>query len=106
MITTFQTQPHLDTRIYFQSNSNQFTEEDIYPKIKKIQQFLAEHPRVHLKIIVHSNPTGSKTKNQALAKTRAQAVVKMLVKNDINPSRLKIIASLQSPPGVMANQPL
>ena len=105
VLSTFQTQPNLDTRIYFDTNSSKFTDENIYPKIKKIQQFLSEHPHAHLKVIGHSDPTGLTPNNQVLAKARAQAIIELLVQNGINPSRLKIAISLQSPPGIMANQP-
>ncbi|MEM8780507.1 MAG: OmpA family protein [Cyanobacteria bacterium P01_G01_bin.49] len=106
VISTFQTQPHLETRIYFESNSSQFRSVDISAEIKTIQRFLAEHPDVHLKIIGHSDPRGSESSNQALARSRAQAVEQTLIKNKVNPSRLKVYASLRNPPGVMANEPL
>ncbi len=106
VISTFQTQPHLETRIYFETNSSQFKEDDISQKIKIIQQFLAEHPRIHLIIIGHSDPRGSVTKNEALAKARAKAVERVLLQNQVDSRRLKVAINLQPPPGVMINQPL
>ncbi len=106
VISTFQTQPHLETRIYFETNSSQFKEDDISQKVKTIQQFLAEHPRIHLIIIGHSDPRGSVNKNEALAKARAKAVERVLLQNKVDSRRLKVAISLKPPPGVISNQPL
>ena len=106
IISTTQTQPHLDTRIYFQPNASQFKANDIAPKIKIIQQLLAEHPQIHLRIIGHSDPRGTAEQNQTLAKARAEAVKKVLIQNHVDPRRLTVSTSLQRPPGVMSDQPL
>ena len=106
VISTFQTQPHLETRIYFDSNSSQFKGDDIPPKIKTIQKFLAEHPHIHLIIIGHSDPRGSVAQNKILAEARAKAVERVLLQNKVDSRRLKVAISLESPPGVMNNQPL
>lgn len=106
IVTTLQSQPFLDTRIYFESNSSEFKAEDISSSIRTIQKFLAEHPQVNLKIIGHSDSRGSASQKKMLAQARAEAVKQVLLQNKVNPSRLIVGVSLQPPPGVTANQPL
>ncbi|ACB54055.1 hypothetical protein cce_4707 [Crocosphaera subtropica ATCC 51142] len=106
VISTFQTQPYLETRIYFDQNSSQFQTDNINQKVKTIEKFLAEHPRIHLIIIGHSDTTGSVAQNESLAKARAKAVERVLLQNKVDSRRLRIAVSLQPPPGVTSNQPL
>lgn len=106
VISTFQTQPYLGTRIYFEHNSTQVNTDQIKEEIKTIEKFLANHPRIHLIIIGHSDATGSVGQNEALAKARAKTVEQILLKNKVDARRLKVSVSLQSPPGVTTDQPL
>ncbi len=106
VISTFQTQPHLDTRIYFEQNSSSIKTNNISQEFKAIEKFLAEHPRIHLIIIGHSDTKGSVAQNKALAQARVNEVKRVLLKNKVDPSRLTTAVSLQPPPGVTSNQPL
>ncbi|EAZ89999.1 OmpA family protein [Crocosphaera chwakensis] len=106
VITTFQTQPYLETRLYFDQNSSSIKTDNINEKLKTIEKFLAEHPQVHLIIIGHSDTTGSVVQNEALAQARVNEVKRVLLKNKVDASRLTTAVSLEPPPGVTSNQPL
>ncbi|MDJ0599709.1 MAG: OmpA family protein [Crocosphaera sp.] len=106
VISTFQTQPHLGTRIYFDPNSSQINSDKIKEKIRTVEEFLANYPRIQLIIIGHSDATGSVSQNEALAKARAKAVEQILRQNKVDAGRLKVAVSLESPPGVTTDQPL
>ena len=106
VISNVQTQPHLDTRIYFGNDSSIPQSANITTTIKQIQQFLAEHPQTHLKVIGHADAQGTSASNKVLAQARADNVAKILAQNKIDMSRIKVDISLNPPPGVTVNQPL
>ncbi len=106
VLTNFQKLPSLEQRIYFERNSAQLKSPDIPPKIQTIQQFLAQNPQVHLRIVGHTDSRGEISRNQQLAIARARAVQKALIAQKVNPERLHISGSLQTPPDLAGKQPL
>ncbi|MBW4621801.1 MAG: OmpA family protein [Cyanosarcina radialis HA8281-LM2] len=103
---TVQIRPILETRLYFESNSTQFSRADVGSKIKAIQEFLDRNPRVHLRIIGHTDYRGQQPQNQELGIKRALVVKQALTASEVNPARLHIFSSPKLPPGMTAEQPL
>ncbi|WP_222427019.1 OmpA family protein [Hyella patelloides] len=98
--------PQLKTRIYFASNSSKLSLVADSAKITEIKQFLNKYPLIKLKIIGHSDRQGTKDDNVKLAQARANIVYQTLIAEGINPNRLEIVASLNSPPDLSPEQPL
>jgi outer membrane protein OmpA-like peptidoglycan-associated protein len=119
LIQTFEQIPGIDTiisktsdrtpvikdRIYFASNSN-LLELKYNDVIIGISKLLIDNPELNLKIIGHSDYIGLTPQKRELAWQRATMVKAALVAQGIEPSRLRTIASWQSPPGVTPEQPL
>jgi outer membrane protein OmpA-like peptidoglycan-associated protein/cell division protein FtsB len=103
---TVQIRPILETRIYFQSGSSKYAASDVSMQIRAIREFLEENPRVHLRIIGHTDYKGNIPQNQDLGIQRARIVRQALLVENINPARLNVVASAQLPPGVTPEQPL
>jgi outer membrane protein OmpA-like peptidoglycan-associated protein len=103
---TVQIRPILETRLYFESNSTRFSSSDVGSKIKAIQEFLDRNPRVHLRIIGHTDDRGREPQNQELGTKRALVVKQALMASEINPARLHIFSSPKLPPEMSAEQPL
>jgi outer membrane protein OmpA-like peptidoglycan-associated protein len=103
---TVQIRPILETRIYFESGSTQYASSDISAQIRAIRQFLEQNPRVHLRIIGHTDYRGGQSSNQELGIRRARMVQQALIAEQINPARLHISGSTELPPGVTADRPL
>jgi outer membrane protein OmpA-like peptidoglycan-associated protein len=103
---TVQIRPILETRIYFQSGSSKYATSDVSMQIRAIREFLEENPRVHLKIIGHTDYKGNKPQNHELGLQRARIVQQALIAENVNPARLNIIGSNKLPPGVTSEQPL
>jgi outer membrane protein OmpA-like peptidoglycan-associated protein len=104
--STVQIRPVLETRLYFAANSAQMQSAENLAKLKFIRQFLDENPGVHLKIIGHSDQTGTEPRNQALSLNRAKAVQEALIAEGVNPARLVLEASRHSPPDITPDRPL
>ena len=96
--------PTLDTRIYFEFSSAQF-DQDISEEIRAVEQFLTEHPNLHLNIIGHSDSVGANQNRQSLALRRARAVEQALIEQGVKPTRLQVSGSSELPPGVTEDQP-
>ncbi len=58
--------------------------------IKKVAEYLNQHPDAKLKIYGHTDSKGSKAANLILSKKRANAVRSYFIKNGIDKSRLEI----------------
>ena len=107
VVSTVQIQlPTIETRIYFDLGSAKLKSKDISSKIKAVQQFLDRHPRLHLKIIGHSDGTGKLSTNQELVIKRASSVQQALIDKEINPARLHISGTPKPPLDFTSNQPL
>jgi outer membrane protein OmpA-like peptidoglycan-associated protein len=106
VINTVQTRPILETRLYFEANSTQLQGTENMTKLKFIQQFLDQHPGVHLKIIGHSDQTGAGPRNQVISLERAKSVQQLLVARGVAPGRLLSVASSNPPPDLTPKQPL
>ena len=85
---------------------------DSYGKIIKFSSFLKRNPLYNVTIIGHTDSRGSAVKNMKLSQDRANATKQALVKEGINPSRIKTIgkgelepvASNRTPDGRKANR--
>ncbi len=99
--------PSIETRIYFKLNSPKIREEDISSKIKTIEQFLDRHPKLHLKIIGHSDLEEIRygVRTGQLAIKRANTVRQALLEKKINPVRLHVYGSSQPPSDITKDQP-
>lgn len=101
---TVQLQPlAIASRVYFDQGSAQLKAEE-RSKILQIQAFLEQHPNKHLKLLGHTDPKGTATENQELALERAKTVRDALIKQGIDPKRLQVEGTIDSPLGVKAEQ--
>jgi flagellar motor protein MotB len=97
--------PIIHDRIYFEEGSKRLDEKYINTIIV-IQKLLKEYPDAYLKIIGHSDRTGGIIRKRELALQRAIEVRKALLDRGLEPSRMRVVASLQLPPDLTAEQPL
>ena len=72
-----------------ESTLSQSSKEILRLQASWIKQF----PEVHFRVYGHTDAVGTTDYNQALGLRRAQAVVKFLIAQDIDPSRLEAVAS-------------
>ena len=98
--------PDLETRIYFESGSLRFRSTEDSSKINSVKKFLDQYPLLHLRIIGHSDRSGSRSINQKLALERAQTIYQQAIAQKVNPQRLQIASSLELPPDIPQDQPL
>ncbi len=98
--------PIIEPRIYFALGSTELNSTDFTNTIREIEQLLGMYPQLNLRIIGHSDRSGSRENNQKLAFDRANKVASALVERGIEANRLNIISSVDPPPGVTSNQPL
>lgn len=98
--------PIIEKRIYFASGSIELNSTDFTNKIQEIEQLLDMYPELHLRIIGHSDRSGNIKNNQKLSQERGDKVATALINQGIESNRLKVIGSVNPPPGVTANQPL
>lgn len=80
--------PRFEQRVYFDQGSSQLNSAANLSKIKATKQLLRQYPQLHLKLIVHSDGSGSTRINQKLAKKRCQVVKATLIEGGIEPDRL------------------
>ncbi len=106
VITTIKLSPlKLKTRIYFEPGSAKL--EPTYAQtMVEIKEFLSQYPQKHLRIIGHTDRTGSPDVNQKLAIERANIVRDALVKQGVDARRLQVAGQTNSPQDVEYNQPL
>ncbi len=94
-----------DIRIYFEQGSSRPKSADSQTKLASVRQFLQSHPTLGLKILGHSDRSGSLRVNQLLSLQRANAVKALLVKQGISPDRLPVVGSNLPPPEVSSERP-
>ena len=98
--------PILETRIYFESGSLKFRSVEDSSKIDSVKQFLDQYPLLNLRIIGHSDRSGSKSINQKLGSQRAQIIYRQAIAQKVNPQRLQLVSSLELPPDIAPGDPL
>jgi OmpA-OmpF porin, OOP family len=75
--------------IYFDTDKSELKPES-KPALEEIAKLLAQNPGFKLKVVGHTDMTGSLDANMKLSQARAEAVVQALVtRNGVAPSRLK-----------------
>ncbi|HAX77514.1 MAG TPA: flagellar motor protein MotB [Cyanobacteria bacterium UBA11372] len=95
---TVQLQPFkIDARIYFELGSAELTSPDAGDKINQVKDILSKNTGINLKIVGHSDLTGSFPENQRLSLERAKAVRDALLAAGIAPKRLLIAGTAQPP---------
>ncbi len=80
--------PLIEQRVYFNQGSSQLNSIDNLSKIKATKQLLRQYPQLHLKLVVHSDGSGSTRINQKLGQKRCQVVKATLIEGGIEPDRL------------------
>ncbi|MCT7980110.1 OmpA family protein [Laspinema olomoucense] len=94
----------IQNRIYFEAGSAGLNP-NYQETLTTLKQFLEQYPEKNLRIIGHSDRTGSPTRNQRLALQRAQAVQTALIQSGIQPTRLEAIGDSNPPQDVDSSQP-
>ncbi len=74
--------------IFFETGKDEL-KEDSFVELDRVIQFLKENPKVTIEISGHTDNVGDKGFNKALSQKRADAVIKYLVENGIDKSRLE-----------------
>ena len=80
--------PLVEQRIFFNPGSSKLDIADNLSKIKATKKLLRTYPQLHLKLVVHSDGSGSTKINQRLGKQRCQVVKTALIEAAIEPTRL------------------
>ena len=87
-LATVATQPDVAT-FYFATNDSSIRQED-FEKIIGHASYLMQNPDKSLRIIGHTDQSGSWEYNQWLARQRAEAVAKVLVEYGVQPTQIHI----------------
>lgn len=95
----------ISSRIYFDPGSATLSPAYLQT-IVKIKEFLNQYPQKSLRIVGHSDPTGTPAQNQELALARASEVRDALVRQGIDARRLTVAGSANPPADVESSQPL
>ena len=66
--------------------------------LAKVLVFMKDYPQVKIEVRSHTDSRGDATYNQQLSEKRAQSTIAWLIKNGIDPSRLKAIGYGESRP--------
>jgi len=102
---TVQLQPlALASRIYFDLNSAELNASE-QAKMEALTAFLKDYPNQSLRVIGHSDPSGTPLENQGLALERAKTVAEALVRQGIDARRLEVSGTTKPPTGVYADEP-
>lgn len=94
----------IQTRIYFDAGSARLNA-SYGETLATLKEFLEQYPDKNLRIIGHSDRTGSRQINERLALQRAQAVQTALIQLGIQPTRLEAIGDSNPPQDVDTSQP-
>ncbi|MEQ9624719.1 OmpA family protein [Coleofasciculus chthonoplastes] len=102
---TVQLQPlALASRIYFDLNSAELKASE-QAKMDALTAFLNDYPNQSLRVVGHSDPSGTPLENQELALERAKAVTEVLVRQGIDARRLEVSGTTKPPTGVYDDEP-
>ena len=80
--------PIVEQRIYFESGEIDLNFADNTSKIDAVEQLLTRYPRLHLKLVAHSDGTGSLELDREIGEKRCQTVKTALVARGIEPKRV------------------
>jgi outer membrane protein OmpA-like peptidoglycan-associated protein len=94
----------IQTRIYFDAGSARLNP-SYEQTLATLKEFLEQYPDKNLRIIGHSDRTGSRRINERLALQRAQTVQTALIRLGIQPSRLEVFGDSNPPQDVDSTQP-
>jgi outer membrane protein OmpA-like peptidoglycan-associated protein len=101
---TVQLQPlAIASRVYFDKGSAELKSEE-RSKIAPIAEFLKQYPNKHLKLLGHTDPTGTSVENQPLAVERATVVKNALIAQGVESKRLEVEGTTTPPLGVDGEQ--
>jgi outer membrane protein OmpA-like peptidoglycan-associated protein len=93
------------SRIYFERASSQIKPTEL-AKIIQLKEFFKQYPNKSIKIIGHSDKSGTNQENQRLALERSKVVRDVLVNQGIDTRKLQVAGNTGLPYGVDADQPL
>jgi outer membrane protein OmpA-like peptidoglycan-associated protein len=96
----------IDQRFYFNYDSAELNTQDITKEIKKISEFLNTYPQIKIRIVGHTDPTGTEIRNKQLAQERAIAIKNLLLAQGINPAQLTTVGIQQPPDDIYPYSPL
>jgi outer membrane protein OmpA-like peptidoglycan-associated protein len=94
--------PSFEERIYFKHNSaelNPAKQADLQ-KINNIEQFLARHPQLNLRLIAHSDRGEKSIYQGKLARQRLDNIKNSLITRGVDRDRLKLEVSDRNPPNL------
>jgi outer membrane protein OmpA-like peptidoglycan-associated protein len=92
------------SRIYFERGSSELKSAEL-SKVSQIQSFLEQYPNTVLRLLGYSDALGTSTENQQMALARATSVRNALVTQGIDPKRLQVEGTSNSPIGLDSDQP-
>lgn len=84
-------------QFHFALNEYELRDDDL-DELKMHAKYLASHPEMRLKIIGHTDKSGSAEYNQRLAMKRADHVAKILVQQGVMPEQINIYSQGESQP--------
>jgi len=97
-VSRHKTQPVVLNNIFFESNSAVLDTVKSGVELDKLVQLLVDNPQIRIRIIGHTDDTGSRTYNLKLSEDRAKAVYYYLIGKNINKNRLEYIGYGESKP--------
>ncbi len=87
------------TLIYFPYNSTkEIKDQDVLNYLDDLSKMLKENPNVHVKIIGHTDNTGSHASNQILGLKRAKRIQRVLVNKGVNNKQLIVKSKGETQP--------
>ncbi|HEY9604326.1 MAG TPA: BON domain-containing protein [Allocoleopsis sp.] len=102
--STVQLQPlAIASRVYFDKGSAELQAEE-RSKIAAMVELLQQYPNKNLKLLGHTDPTGTSVENEPLAVERATAVKKFMISQGIESKRLVVEGTTEAPLGVDGDQ--
>jgi outer membrane protein OmpA-like peptidoglycan-associated protein len=102
--STVQLQPlAIASRVYFDKGSAELKAEE-RSKIAAMVEFLKQYPNKNLKLLGHTDPTGSNVENEPLAVERATAVKNAVIAQGVESKRLVVAGTTEPPLGVDGEQ--
>ena len=86
--------------IFFDFNKTSF-QDDSYPDLDKLVDFLNDHPDVKIRLEGHTDDVGEEAYNQKLSEDRAGAVKNYLVKQGIDGKRIRTVGFGETKPLIL-----
>lgn len=102
--STVQLQPlAIASRVYFDKGSGELKAEE-RSKIAAMVELLKQYPNKNLRLLGHTDPTGTSVENEPLALERATAVKTAMIAQGIESKRLVVAGTTEPPLGVDGDQ--